>query len=66
MDTNGDGEVDIDVQEFESAIRRFRRVTNPKAVAKEKQGRAVMQKLHESLEEKVCVLYVLILAHSRV
>ena len=50
IDTDGDGE--IDVVEFEAAIRRFRRLTNAKAVAKEQEGRDIMLKLAAKMEEQ--------------
>ena len=51
MDSDGDGEIDL--HEFERAIRRFRRATNSKAVAKEKEGRAIAQRLLQKLQERV-------------
>ena len=50
IDTDGDGE--IDVVEFEAAIRRFRRLTNAKAVAKEREGRDIMLKLAAKMGEQ--------------
>jgi len=50
VDTDGDGE--IDVVEFEAAIRRFRRLTNAKAVAKEREGRDIMLKLAAKMGEQ--------------
>ena len=51
MDANGDGK--IDYMELESAIRRFRRLCNPTAVAKEQRGRRMMRKLAENLAQEV-------------
>ena len=56
MDSDGDGEVDV--QEFERAIRRFRRATNSKSVAKEKEGRAITQQLLQTLQERVIRIMV--------
>jgi len=50
MDANGDGK--IDYMELESAIRRFRRLCNPMAVAKEQRGRRMMRKLAENLAQE--------------
>ena len=55
-DSSGDGK--IDMREFEAAIRRFRRLTNSKAVAKERRGRNLTLKLASSMETQV--LYLLI------
>ena len=51
VDKDGDGEIDIG--EFEGAIRRFRRLTNQKAVAKEQEGRLIMQQLGATMEQQV-------------
>ena len=58
MDSDGDGEIDL--HEFERAIRRFRRATNSKAVAKEKEGRAIAQRLLQKLQERVIPMFLMV------
>ena len=62
MDRDGDGYISI--KEFQTAFRRFRRLTNPRAVAKEQAGRAIMHRLTLTLQRQVMPLDGLLVSYG--